>query len=484
MADNIKPSATVYLASFGALLGAVSMGLALGYTTPAFLDMEREMNQTNSILDPKNAESQKAVVGSMLAVGALVGGFLGEPSNKMFGRKYSLVLFSIPFIAGWLSLAFAQNLGWYGWLVIGRLLTGLGCGLVSGTAPTYVVEIAPPKIRGLLGTCFQVMVVIGILGVAVFGLFLNWRALAGVSLIASVGMSLIMLFMPETPQWLLSKDRKEEAEASLAKLRTSSVNEEFNTMQQAAANAAAGGGSQYSIALIKSPDFYKPLVLALGLMFFQQFSGINAVLFYQGDIFKRAAPGSDALQSTIWVCLAQVIATVVGSVLVDKTGRRALLLASGVGHTLALVVFGTYSYMSDSDSSIQEKYAWISLISLIFFISSFSVGYGPIPWMMIPELSSARVRSLVASIATFFNWTCVYIVTATVKQLIDSLGNAGTYWIFASICALSCVFVFVLLPETKGKSSDQIQLELLGESQAPLTGQQHGQSEQPMKTMA
>ena len=466
----------VYLASFGALLGALSMGLALGYTAPAFLDMEK--NPSNSPLDPDGVtrESQKSLIGSILAIGALVGGFLGEPSNKILGRKYSLIAYGLPFVIGWLLLALANNVAM---LVIGRLLTGLCCGLVSGTAPTYVVEIAPPSIRGLLGTCFQVMVVIGILMAAVGGTFLSWTQLAGFCVIPAIGMSVIMFFMPETPQWLLSKDRNQEAEASLVSLRSTPIVQELATMAQASANARVGG-TQYSCENIKSREFYKPFFLAIGLMFFQQFSGINAVLFYQTDIFKKAAPDSDAAQSTILVCLAQVIATLVGSFLVDRLGRKVLLLLSGLGHTISLIVFGLYSHLSVSDKNFQSEYAWVALASLIVFIVSFSLGFGPVPWMMIPELSSARVRSLVASIATAFNWTCVYIVTASVKTLIDSVGDAGTYWLFAAICALSCIFSMLALIETKGKSSEQIQVELLGSTGVANTGQQAEQ----MKTLA
>jgi facilitated trehalose transporter len=471
MSESVKPSATVYVASFGALLGAVSMGLALGYTTPAFDDMERHLNSSVLSPDKDTREGQKGLIGSMLALGALVGGLLGEPSNKLFGRKLSLIIYGIPFIVGWLFLFLANGVTM---IVLGRLLTGLCCGLVSGTAPTYVVEIAPPSIRGLLGTCFQVMVVIGILLACVFGLFATWWQIAGWSMAPSLVMMLIMFFMPETPQWLLSKGRNEEAEASLSALRTTPVAQELSVMTQAATNAQQGA-SQYSLETIKSREFYIPCALALGLMFFQQFSGINAVLFYQTDIFKKASPNADALMSAIYVCIAQVIATVLGSVLVDRLGRKILLFASGFGHTLSLIVFGWYSFQA-SDESFQKDYAWISLASLIVFVISFSLGFGPVPWMMIPELSSTRVRSMVASIGTAFNWTCVYIVTAAVKSMISSLGDAATYWIFAAICAVSCAFVYFALPETKGRTSEQIQADLLGDqagqSQTRAQGEQ------------
>lgn len=453
------------------------MGLALGYTAPAFLDMAQNNSSSPLDPDPTKREGQKSLIGSMLAIGALVGGILGEPCNKTMGRRISLIVYGVPFIIGWILLAAANSVSL---LVMGRLLTGLCCGLASGTAPTYVVEIAPPKIRGLLGTCFQVMVVIGILLSAVFGTFLSWKSLAAWSLVPSIGMSVLMVFMPETPQWLLSKGRNDEAEISLTRLRSSPIAQELSGMSQAASQAMQAG-SQYSWAVMSSKEFYKPLLLALGLMFFQQFSGINAVLFYQTDIFKKASPNSSAIQSTIIVCVAQVIATILGSVLVDRLGRRILLFTSGAGHALSLIVFGYYSHASANDESFQKDFAWMALTSLIVFISSFSLGFGPVPWMMIPELSSAKVRSLVASIGTAFNWTCVFIVTGTVKSIIESLGDAATYWIFAVICVFSCIFVFFALPETKGKSNEQIQVELLGQN---ASGESSSRRDEPMKQLA
>lgn len=454
-AFNIQPSITVYLASFAALMGALSMGLALGYTAPAFLDMR------HTILSPdKNVrEGQEAQIGSMLAVGALVGGLLNEPANRYLGRRKSLILYGVPFVAGWLLIALAGTSVTQ--VVLGRLLTGLCCGLVSGTAPSYVVEIAPPQIRGLLGTSFQVMVVLGILLEALFATFLRWQSMAGVSLIAAIAMSGLMFFVPESPIWLLSNEKNEEAESALRTLRTGAINSEYSIMAQTAANSKSSG-NQYSIKTLTSREFYKPFALALALMFFQQFSGINAVLFYQDSIFATAMPNSKALLNIIYVCLAQLVATVAGSILVDRLGRRMLLLMSGLGHTLSLVLLGYYYHKISGDTLFQENYGWVALVSLIVFISSFSIGYGPIPWMMIPEFSSARVRSIIASIATAFNWGCVYIVTGYVKSVIAATSETATWWMFAFICAVSCLFVTIFLPETKGKTSEQIQRELLG----------------------
>lgn len=274
-------------------------------------------------------------------------------------------------------------------------------------------------------------------------------------------MSGLMIMMPESPQWYLSNGQNEEAEQSLKQLRQGHITDEFNTFLQAqeqereqrAANQSTGA-SAYA-----GRQFYKPLALSLGLMFFQQFSGINAILFYQTSIYEASVKSIKATHMTIIVCAAQVVATVIGSFLVDRLGRRILLILSGAGHAISLIMFGFYNHQSEAT---RADISWLALLSLIIFISSFSIGFGPIPWMMVPELSGPQVRSMIASIATSFNWVCVFIVAFSMQPMLNTIGNDYTYWIYALICVVSCVFIVIFIPETKGKTNDQIQRELLG----------------------
>ena len=436
--ERVKPTTTVFLATFGALLSALSMGLALGYTAPAFVDMEKDNQNPILDMDNDNRERQKSLIGSTMAVGALLAALANEPCNKLFGRRIPLIVCGLPFVIGWLLLALADRVTM---LVLGRLLIGACCGIACGTAPTYVVEIAPPQIRGALGTGFQLMVVIGNLLASVFGIFLPWRALAAWSLIPAVVMSIIMFFMPESPNWLLNKNRNADAEQALKRFRASPIEIELKNMAEA---RTSQGNSEYSCDMITSREFIEPLLFALGLMFFQQFTGINAVLMYQSDIFKKASPDSDAMMSTVWVCLAQVIATIVCSSLVDRLGRKILLFVSGLGAMITLFVLGLYSHMAMDNKTFQQDYAFLPLISLMTFITFFSFGFGPIPWMLIPELSTSRVRSLVASFGACFAWSGCYIVTASMKPLISLVGDAWTYWMLAIVCACSCLFVVIL----------------------------------------
>lgn len=454
-ATRIQASPVVFVATFGALLGALSMGFALGYTAPAFFDMEKNMNSSKSdnILDPdyNKRESQKSLIGSTLAVGALVAALASEPCNNLFGRRIPLICCGIPFVIGWLLLTFANQLSF---LVLGRLIIGACCGIACGTAPTYVVEIAPPQIRGALGTCFQLMVVIGNLLSSILGMFLPWRTLAAVSLIPGIGMTTMMLFLPESPSWLVDKQRRDDARNALKRLRNGSIEQEFDELVQAKMRQQQeSSGSAYSCDTLRSTEFLKPLGFGLGLMFFQQFTGINAILMYQSDIFKKASPDSDALLCTVWVCLAQVIATLVCNLFVDRLGRRPLLWTSGAGCMLALLSLGAHSYIAINNEAYQKDFAMVPLVSLILFITFFSFGFGPIPWMMIPELATSHVRSLIGSFGALFAWTGAYILTASMKPLFSLVGDAWTYWILAIICAISILFI-VILPETKAKTTN------------------------------
>lgn len=460
MADQEpKASKMVYAASFAALLGALTVGSAIGYTGPAFDDMTTR-NETE-IFDQDNKLSRKGIIGSALAIGALIGGLLTQPANTYLGHRWSLIYCGIPFALSWLMISTAHGLTM---MVMGRIVGGLCSGIICGVAPTYVVEISPPKIRGALGTCFQVMITVGILAQAIFVTLMDWRWMAGINVAFALSMSILMLLMSDTPQWLLSKNRNEEAEESLKRFRVGQITQEFAIISQTAQeglNQQQSGNHTIS-QLINSLGFYKPLILSLALMFFQQFSGINAILFNQTDIYRDAVPDIDAKKMTIIVCIAQVIATIVGSFLVDLSGRRVLLLLSGIGHATSLIMFGFYRYLSLENKTFEKNNSWFALLSMIIFITSFSIGYGPIPWMMVPELAGSQVRSLIASISTSFNWICVFIVAISTEPLKVAIGDYYTYWLYALICAFSCVFVQFYLPETKGKTNEQIQRELLG----------------------
>ena len=299
-------------------------------------------------------------------------------------------------------------------------------------------------------------------------------------------MSLMMFFMPETPIWLMINEKPKEAHKSLKRLRKdSNVDYELKEIENQAEQTRQ---MRFSFDLLKRPDVYKPLILAIFIMFFQQFCGVIAVLAYSGDIFK-ASSSLDPSIATILVALAQVIATLFSGFLLDRLGRKIFLIVSGSGMAFSTIVLGYYYYKNPSVKTddpanatisflvnittemptkikVENSYGWVPVVCLIIFIISFSVGYGPIPWMLIPEMTMASARNIVCSIGTGFNWSMSFLLT---KEFIDMEGwmkEHGTFWFFGAVCIAGVIFVIIFVPETKGKALEEIQKIFLGDQAA------------------
>ena len=219
-----------------------------------------------------------------------------------------------------------------------------------------------------------------------------------------------------------------------------------------------------------SPSVTKPLIISLGLMFFQQFCGINAVLFNCAKIFGDAG-FTDGKLVSIAVGAVQVVGTAVACVIMDKAGRRILLLLGVVGMCVSLIALGFYFevvYIPSTatptptgrfEHSVDVAHIkWLSILSVIVFIVFFSLAWGPIPWLVMSEIFPLRARSRASSLSTLFNWLLVFVVTKTFESLIESLTPQGTYWFYAGWCFVGFVFVFILMPETKGKTLEEIEL--------------------------
>lgn len=205
------------------------------------------------------------------------------------------------------------------------------------------------------------------------------------------------------------------------------------------------------------------LVCGLGLMFFQQFSGINAVIFYTNNIFQSAGSNIPPAIATIIVGVVQTIATYISSLLVEKAGRRLLLLQSCIIMGLCLIILGTYFKLQASGASV-ASFGWLPLVCLVLFIISFSLGFGPIPWMMMAELFSVEFRGSASGITVVANWCLVFIVTLCFPLMKDAIGIYSCFWFFAAFMVICVFFVFFLIPETKGKTVSQIQAILGGKN--------------------
>ena len=349
------------------------------------------------------------------------------------------------------------------------------------TFQVYIAEIAPARLKGLFGNCNQLFMTVGQLFAYLYGIkqfnIQYWHfslAAAGVVTLFEI----LMLFTYETPRWLFSKQKDFDAIRVLKILRgpNAKISKEISQIK-------AGIREKYTISeqfkAFRHRAVFIPFTLVLMLMFFQQFSGINAVIFYASDVFKQAGFKDNVnLVSAISIGVVQVIATLLSVMLVDKLGRKVLLTVSSIGMGLSSFILGIYYFIlvhhcgnclgphsvCQTRPSLDitapcntSNFGYLAVVCVVFFIISFSLAWGPIPWTMMSELMPNRVRTLAGSIATFVNWTFAAIITSSFHSIADKITGAGAFWIFAGIMAFAIIFVIVFLPETKGHTLEEIQ---------------------------
>lgn len=320
----------------------------------------------------------------------------------------------------------------------------------------YCVEISTAEVRGILGSSFQGFMVIGNLLSVVVGFGLSWRYLAvHAASIAVVGV-ILFCFMPKSPRWLLAKGKLPMAISEMNRLQGGYVDaeEECIMIYQDLQNQPKG---KLSLQECMHPTVCKPALITVVLMFFQQCSGANAVLFYSSDIFDSTKDFMNPKTATILLAAAQVVATLISNIIVDKAGRKILLILSAVFMALSLMSLGTFYYMSSNDVLFKSQYSFIPLVSLISFFLAFSTGFGAIPWLLSSEMVSVRARSTVSGLATFSNGLFAFIVTKTFNHFKASLNSYGTFWLYGCLCVAASFFVYFFVPETKGKKLEDVE---------------------------
>nr|DBA21077.1 TPA: hypothetical protein GDO54_017795 [Pyxicephalus adspersus] len=410
----------LYLATWAAVLGPLSFGFVLGYSSPAISDL-KNADDPRLILDKVTA----SWFGSIVTIGAAIGGLFGGWMVDRLGRKVSLMVCSIPFVLGFTFIISAQNV----WMLLGgRLLSGLASGITSLVVPVYISETSHSRVRGLLGSCVQLMVVTGIVGSYIAGMFLDWRWLAVLCSVPPVIMVLFMIFMPETPRYLISQNQTFEALSALRFLRGPDVDHEWEYRQ--IESSADQQEASLKMADLWNPAIYKPFIIGISLMFFQQFTGINAIMFYAAMIFEEANFKNSSLASVI-VGLIQVVFTAVAALIMDKAGRKILLIISGTIMAISATLFGVYFKITEIHSqnastimpvtamaeSSGEQLSWLPLASMALFISGFAIGWGPIPWLVMSEIFPLRARGVASGVCVITNWGCAFLVTKEFQDM-------------------------------------------------------------------
>jgi sugar porter (SP) family MFS transporter len=428
-----------------ALVGALG-GMLFGYDTGAISGAILYLKQEFSL----SAGSQELVTSIALA-GAAVGAAFGGPLADRYGRRRVIIANAIMFIVGSLATAMAPSLGW---LIAGRLFIGSAIGIASFVAPLYLAEIAPAAIRGALVSLNQVAITVGILLAYLvdyaFAYPGGWHWMFGLGVVPALALGIGIWLMPSSPRWLMMKGRRQEAHKMLERIRGASpaVNAELDDIAKSLSHQHAG------FAALLSPALRMPLIIGIGLAALQQATGINTVIYYAPTIFQFAGLGSAAssIFATIGVGVVNVLATLVALWLIDRVGRRPLLLVGEVGMMVSLIVLGI-GFLWRGEGEIT---GWITAGGLMFYVGFFAIGLGPVFWLLISEIYPLEVRGLAMSVATVVNWSVNLLVALTFLSLVGFVGESATFWLYAALAAGAVVFTWSLVPETKGKTLEQI----------------------------
>ncbi|CAF2050175.1 hypothetical protein IGI04_038415 [Brassica rapa subsp. trilocularis] len=427
-------------------LGPIQFGFTCGYSSPTQAAITKDLGLT---------VSEYSVFGSLSNVGAMVGAIASGQIAEYMGRKGSLMIAAIPNIMGWLSIAFAKDTSF---LYMGRLLEGFGVGIISYTVPVYIAEIAPQNMRGALGSVNQLSVTVGIMLAYLLGLFVPWRILAVLGVLPCTLLIPGLFFIPESPRWLAKMGLTDDFETSLQVLRgfDTDISIEVNEIKRSV--ASSGKRSAIRFVDLKRRRYYFPLMVGIGLLVLQQLGGINGVLFYSSTIFASAGVSSSNV-ATFGVGAVQVLATAVATWLVDKSGRRLLLMISSIGMTISLVIVAVAFYLKEfvsPDSNMYNILSMVSVVGVVAMVIACSLGMGPIPWLIMSEILPVNIKGLAGSIATLANWFVSWLVTMTANMLL-AWSSGGTFTLYALVCGFTVAFVCLWVPETKGKTLEEIQ---------------------------
>ncbi|KAI9514027.1 Solute carrier 2, facilitated glucose transporter member 1 [Dissostichus eleginoides] len=399
---------------------------------------------------------------AIFSVGGMVGSFsVGVMANR-FGRRRSMFLVNVLAVIGGLLMGFSTICSSYEMVIAGRLVIGLFCGLFTGLTPMYVGEVSPTPLRGAFGTLHQLGVVVGILIAQIFGLegLLGsaklWPLLLALTVVPAVLQCILLPFCPESPRFLLINLKQEEqARKALVRLRGSEdVSKDMQEMKEESVKMAME--KKVTIPeLFRSAAYRQPLLIAIMLQLSQQLSGINAVFYYSTGIFKSAGV-KQPIYATIGAGIVNTIFTVVSLFLVEKAGRRTLHLLGLAGMAISAVLMTV--------SLLLKHYAvmsYMAIVAVMMFVAFFELGPGPIPWFIVAELFSQGPRPAAMAVAGCCNWTANFLVGMSFPKLVEWCGP-WVFLIFTGFLILFFIFTFLKVPETRGKTFDEIAREFGG----------------------
>ncbi len=436
----------LYLVTVVASLGGLLAGFDMGVVSGAMLFINTEW-----VLSPF---VQGWVVSSAI-VGAVIGAAGNGILSDIYGRKKIIIATALIFIAGSVFSAVAPNVGC---LIAARMLVGIAVGMVNFIVPIYLSEISPQKIRGMLVSLYQLAITAGILfSYLINGIYADseysWRLMMFSGIYPAVILLLGIIVLQDTPRWLISKKRDKEAAEVFQKIEPE-IDIKARIKEIKATLQSEQKGKKNRLQFQKW--MLMPIFVGVGMMFAQICTGINTVIYYTTTIFKVSgfSENSAAIYATIGVGIVNFLMTGIAIVFTDKLGRKPLLYAGTIGMMLSMLCLGmAFNYAS----ALGENLRYVATASVMVYIACFAFSLGPVTWIMVSEILPLRIRGLAMSICTVSNFFFNFIIVLSFPVLLQHIGEAHTFWIYAGICFISLFFFHFYVPETKGRSLEEIE---------------------------
>lgn len=467
--DKAKTKTFAIACAILASMTSILLGYDIGVMSGAILYIKKDLKITNV---------QVEVLVGIINIYCLIGSAAAGKTSDVIGRRYTIVLAAAIFFVGAVLMGTSVN---YLHLMIGRFVAGIGVGYALMIAPVYTAEVSPARVRGFLTSFPEVFINFGILlgyvsnyAFSKLTLKVGWRLMLGIGAVPSVFMGLGVLAMPESPRWLVLQGRLGDAKRVLVK--TSDTKEEAMTRLMAIQEAAGipfdcteevvevpkvekGHEPWKELLVHPTPTVRRILIAAVGIHFFQQASGIDAVVLYSPLIFKSAGIHSEdaLLGATVAVGFVKTITILIATFLLDRVGRRPLLLSSVAGMiaSLLLLAFG----LTMVDQHPHEKLTWALVLSIsmvLFFVAFFSIGLGPITWVYSSEIFPLRLRAQGTSMGVATNRVVSGTISMTFLSLTKAITTGGGFFLFAGVAIVAWVFFFSFLPETRGQNLEDM----------------------------
>lgn len=387
--------------------------------------------------------------------------------NDRVGRKISIMLSGVPSAVGLLVMGSAQNF----WMLLwGRFLTGIAGGITAGSIPVYVSEISHPSVRGALGSCPQITAVFGSLALYAFGLVLPWRWLAVAGEIPVVIMMILLCFMPTSPRYHIMKGNRARAVKSLEWLRGS--NSDYLTEFSKIERSINAQGVQWSD--LKTPLYYKPILISVLMRFLQQMTGITPILVYLEPIFYMTAISLEPKYDAALVGAVRLISVAIAASLMDKAGRKALLFTSGFLMFIAMLSMTMYTHKTQCNHGnltvteglkstggltgpAFDPITLIPLISTMVIIFGYAMGWGPITWLLMSEILPLGARGVASGLCVGVSWITAFVLTQLFMHVVDSYGLFAPFLFFCVVSVVNIIFTAKCVPETKGRTLEEIE---------------------------